>query len=194
MVLDPYLWLHVTGLALLPLSLALVAIALAWGTPLPFAVGELVLVVLLGGVPVWALQILRPWNPFSFLFFQIPPERMDERQKQILRLIQGTRKPLLNILGAVVMVVLLWQIAHYAPLASSVSAGFWQWRVIGLVLAIAGFLLSNILLQIPLTLLPTLLLSEKTVSEIEPHPNVSIRRDFACWGIPMGQLFPSLRR
>lgn len=194
MVLDPYLWLHVLGLAFLPLSLALVAIALPWGMPLPFALGELVLIVLLGGVPVWALQILRPWNPFSFLCFQIPPERMDDRQRQILRLIQGTRKPLLNVLGAIAMVVVLWQIAHYAPLAGGVSAGFWQWRVIGLGLAIAGFFLSNLFLQMPLTLLPILLLSEKTISEIDPHPNVSIRRDFACWGLPMGHLFPSLRR
>lgn len=194
MLLDPYLWLHFSGLAMLPLTLALVAIALPVGMPLPFATLELVLIIILGGVPVWALQILRPWNPYSFLFFQIPPERMDERQKQVLRLVQGTRQPLLNVLGAVVMVVLLWQIAHYSPLAIGMTAGFWQIHLLGLGVAIAGFFLSNLFLQIPLTLLPTLLLSEKTVSEIDPHPNVSIRRDFTCWGLPMGQLFPTLRQ
>ncbi|MGB2924469.1 MAG: low-complexity tail membrane protein [Limnothrix sp.] len=191
MVIDPYLWLHFSGLAMLPLTLALVAIALPLGIPLPFSIGELVLIVLLGGVPVWTVQILRPWNPFSCWIFQIPPERLDERQKQLLRLIQGTRQPLFNVLGAVVMVVLLWQIAHYSPLAVGAVGGFWQWRIVGLALATVGFFLSNIFLQIPLTLLPTLLLSEETVTAIDPHPDVSIRRDFACWGLPMGQLFPS---
>ncbi len=193
MVFDPYLWLHLVGLALLPLTLALVAIALAWGIPLPFSVLELVVIVLVGGLPVWVLQILRPWQPFGFLIFQIPPERMDERQKQILRLIQGTRQPLLNAVGAVAMVILLWQIAHYSPLATGVSEGFLHWRIVGLGLAIVGFFLSNVLLQMSLTLLPTLFLSESTVTAIDPHPNVSIRRDFACWGIPMGQIFPSVR-
>lgn len=193
MLFDPYLWMHFSGLAMLPLTLALVAIALPLGIPLPFSVGELVLIVLLGGVPVWALQILRPWNPFSFWLFQIPPERLDERQRQILRLVQGTRQPLFNALGALVMVILLWQIAHYSPLATGSAGGFWQWRIVGLSLAIAGFFLSNLFLQVPLTLLPTLLLSEKTVTEIDPHPVVSVRRDFACWGLPMGQLFPSFR-
>ncbi|AFY40600.1 hypothetical protein Lepto7376_4498 [[Leptolyngbya] sp. PCC 7376] len=193
MVFDPYLWLHLVGLAMLPLTLALVVIALAWGIPLPFSTAELITIVLVGGVPVWVLQILRPWQPFGFFIFQIPPERMDERQKQILRLIQGTRQPLLNALGAVVMVILLWQIAHYSPLATGISAGFWQWRVIGITLAIVGFFLSNVIVQMSLTLLPTLFLSENTVIAIDPHPNVSIRRDFACWGIPMGQIFPSVR-
>lgn len=193
MVFDPYLWLHLVGLATLPLTLALVAIALAWGIPLPFATAELILIVLIGGVPVWVLQILRPWQPFGFLFFQIPPERMDERQKQILRLIQGTRQPVLNVVGAVFMVILLWQLAHYAPLATGMSEGFWQWRLIGLGLAIAGFFLGNVSLQMSLTLLPALFQSEKTVKAMDQHPNVSIRRDFACWGLPMGQLFPSVR-
>ena len=193
MVFDPYLWLHLVGLAMLPLTLALVAIALAWGIPFPLSVAELFVVVLLGGLPVWILQILRPWQPFGFLIFQIPPERMDERQKQILRLIQGTRQPLRNVLGAVVMVILLWQIAHYSPLATGVSAGFWQWRILGLILATVGFFLSNVIVQMSLTLLPTLFLSENTVIAIDPHPNVSIRRDFACWGLPMGQIFPSVR-
>lgn len=194
MLLDPYLWLHMTGLALLPLTLALLAIALSIGIPFPLSVAELVLIVLVGGVPVWALQILRPWNPFSFLIFQIPPERLDDRQRQILRLIQGTRQPLFNGLGAVVMVLLLWQIAHYSPLATGVAAGIPQWHILGLIGAAIAFFFSNLFLQIPLTLLPTLFLSEKTVSEIDPHPNVSIRRDFACWGLPLGQLLPTLRR
>ncbi len=194
MLLDPYLWIHLLGLAVLPLTLALTAIALPWGVPFPFAWAELVLIVLLGGIPVWVLQILRPWNPFGFLVFQIPPERMGDRQRKIMRLIQGTRQPLFNLFGAGGMVFLLWQISHYAPLAVGVSAGFPQWRLLGLAIATLGFFLSNILLQIPLTFLPTLWLSEQTVEEIDPHPSVSIRRDFACWGIPMGQFFPELRR
>ena len=97
MVFDPYLWLHLVGLATLPLTTALVAIALVWGIPLPFSNTELILIVLLGGLPVWIVQIWRPWQPFGFLCFQIPPERMDERQKRILRLIQSNRQPLLNV-------------------------------------------------------------------------------------------------
>lgn len=193
MLLDPYLWLQFASLALLPLTLALMAIALTIGIPFPFSVAELVLIVIIGGVPVWALQILRPWNPFSFLIFQIPPERLDDRQRQILRLVQGTRQPLFNILGAVAMVVLLWQVAHYSPLAIGIAAGLPQWHLLGLLGAAIAFFFSNLFLQIPLTLLPSLFLSEQTVSEIDPHPSVSIRRDFACWGLPMAQLFPTLR-
>lgn len=192
MVFDPYLWLHLVGLATLPLTLALVAIALAWGIPVPFSNTELILIVLIGGLPVWILQIWRPWQPFGFLCFQIPPERMDERQKRILRLIQSNRQPLLNVAGAVVMVLLLWQISHYAPLATGLSEGFWQWRIFGLGVAIAGFFLGNVSIQMSFTLLPTLFSSEKTVQAMDPHPNISIRRDFACWGLPMGQIFPSL--
>ncbi|ANV83708.1 hypothetical protein AWQ21_04510 [Picosynechococcus sp. PCC 7003] len=193
MLFEPYFWLHVAGLALLPLIWSLLAIALAIGIPFPVANVELGLIVLLGGVPVWLLQILRPWQPFSLFVFQIPPERLDERQRQILRLVQGTRQPILNVLGAIAMVILLWQVAHYAPLAVGLTAGLPQWHILGLFAAILLFFFGNILLQIPLTLLPALLISETTAQAIDPHPTVSIRRDFACWGLPLGQLFPPRR-
>ena len=92
------------------------------------------------------------------------------------------------------MAILLWQIAHYAPLAQGVSIEWCQCRALALGMAITAFFFSNSLLQIPLTLLPALLNSEKTLESMDSHANVSIRRDFACWGIPMGQLFPSTWR
>ncbi|WP_024546051.1 low-complexity tail membrane protein [Picosynechococcus sp. NKBG15041c] len=193
MLFEPYFWLHIAGLALLPLVWALLAIALAVGIPFPVANLELGLIILLGGMPVWILQILRPWQPFGLAFLQIPPEQLDERQRQILRLVQGTRQPVFNVLGAIAMVILLWQVAHYAPLAIGVAAMLPQWHILGFGAAIVLFFFSNVLFQIPLTLLPALLISEKTVQEIDPHPTVSIRRDFACWGFPLGQLFPPRR-
>ncbi|MBV5260896.1 low-complexity tail membrane protein [Synechococcus moorigangaii CMS01] len=193
MLFEPYFWLYMAGLALLPLVWALLAIALAIGIPLPLANVELGLILLLGGLPVWLLQILRPWQPFGLFIFQIPPERLDERQRQVLRLVQGTRQPILNVFGAIAMVILLWQVAHYAPLAVGLTAGLPQWHLLGLGAAVILFFLANLLLQIPLTLLPTLFISETTVQSIDPHPVVSVRRDFACWGLPLGQLFPPSR-
>lgn len=75
---EPFLWIHLTGLAAVPITLELVWLGLAVGAPLLPVWLELLLVAVIGIVPVVGMQLTRPFDVFSLLIFAIAPAHLTE--------------------------------------------------------------------------------------------------------------------
>ncbi|MEM9245882.1 MAG: low-complexity tail membrane protein, partial [Cyanobacteria bacterium P01_F01_bin.153] len=70
---DPHLWIHLAGLASVPLWLDLCLAGLAVGDPVVPPWLEMGLLGLIGSGPLLWMQWQRPFYPFSLLLFAIRP-------------------------------------------------------------------------------------------------------------------------
>jgi hypothetical protein len=185
---EPFLWIHLAGIAVFPAMLELTWLGLAVGRPLPIAKLELLLVGLLGIIPILWMQLSKPFNIFSILFVALKPETLTVRQRQILARFKTAKHKWLSAIAAVLGIFLLWLLDRFAPLALSVASILPQWRILGLAIAAIAFLLANLFLQVPLSVLNILLSDRSTVDNAPPHPAENIARDFTAPGIKVNRL------
>ncbi|MEQ8961008.1 MAG: low-complexity tail membrane protein, partial [Coleofasciculus sp. C2-GNP5-27] len=128
---EPFLWIHLAGLAALPLTLEVVALGLATGEPLLPVWLELLIVAVIGIAPVLWMQLTRPFDIFSLLIVALKPDCLTESQRRLLSLFDRKTNPLLTIGAAGFMVWVLWQIYSIAPLAAGVVPWTVSWHVVG---------------------------------------------------------------
>lgn len=189
---EPYLWIHLAGIAIAPLSLQLVWIALAIGDPLPFYWLEIAFLVVVGIVPIFWMQWQRPFDIFSLLVVALKPDRLTPQQQQILSLFKTKKQQLLSLSVAVGMGWVLWQLYRLAPLAA-ISASFLpQWRLVGLLLAAIAFLISNLFIQVPVSAIGVLLTSEKQFNATEPLAIAQIPQQFTLFGFKVDRILPAI--
>lgn len=185
--LDPYLWLHITGLAAVPLFLGVCLLGLAIGDPvLPVAV-EFALVSLPGLLLVLWMQYYRPFYIYSLLAVATHPQQLSSQKRQILdrflaRKRRGAMGWLVPLLVAAVSVGILWQIDLWAPIASSAVAWIPQWRGLGLLVTAAAFFLVNLFTQVPLSVLEVLLTPAATFTTTSPLSVEEIPTNFTIIG------------
>ncbi|HEY9743883.1 MAG TPA: low-complexity tail membrane protein [Coleofasciculaceae cyanobacterium] len=187
---EPFLWIHLAGLAALPLCLELVWLGLAVGDPILPVWLEFLLVAAIGIVPVLWMQLTRPFDIFSLLVLAMKPEQLAEQQRRILSLFKTKTNPLLTIVGAVFMLWVLWQIYRVAPVAAAIAPLAPGWRLAGLLGASLAFLASNLFLQVPLSVAQVLLTSESEFSSTEPYPVEKTLQDFTLPGVRVNQILP----
>ena len=187
---EPFLWIHLAGLAALPLCLELVWLGLAVGDPILPVWLEFLLVGAIGIVPVLWMQLTRPFDIFSLLVLAMKPEQLAEQQRRILSLFKTKTNPLLTIVGAVFMLWVLWQIYRVAPVAAAIAPLAPGWRLAGLLGASLAFLASNLFLQVPLSVAQVLLTSESEFSSTEPYPVEKTLQDFTLPGVRVNQILP----
>ncbi|HBB34102.1 MAG TPA: low-complexity tail membrane protein [Cyanobacteria bacterium UBA8803] len=187
---EPFLWLHLAGLAALPLTLELVWLGLAVSDPLLPVWLELLLVAAIGLVPVLWMQLTRPFDIFSLLVVAIKPEQLTEQQRRLLSLFKMKTNKFLTIAAAVLMLWLLWQINRVAPMAVGVVPLTSQWRIVGLIEAGLAFAASNLFLQVPLSVVQVLLTSETEWASTVPYPLEQTARNFTIPGIRVKQILP----
>ncbi len=187
---EPFLWIHLAGLAALPLCLELVWLGLAVGDPILPVWLEFLLVAVVGIVPVLWMQLTRPFDIFSLLVLAMKPEQLAEQQRRILSLFKTKINPLLTIAGAVFMLWVLWQIYRVAPVAAAIAPLAPGWRLAGLLGASLAFLASNLFLQVPLSVAQVLLTSESEFSSTEPYPVEKTLQDFTIPGVRVNQILP----
>jgi hypothetical protein len=185
---EPFLWIHLAGIAVVPLSLQLVWLGLAIGTPLPFFWLELLAIALIGIVPVFLMQWNRPFDIFSLMLVSIKPEHLSEARRRILSLFARKSQQLLALIAAIVMLVLLWQIYRLAPLAAIAATPIPQYRLLGLVIAIVGFWLSNLFFQVPVSVLGVLLVGKQQFASTEPWPVENIAKKFTIPGFRVNKI------
>lgn len=167
---EPFLWIHLSGLAVVPIFLEIVWIGFAIGTPLaPFWL-ELLIVSTVGILPILWMQWTRPFDIFSLLIVALKPDNLSSDQQRILSLFRKRQQRPLALLGAILMGWVLWQIYHWAPLAAITASFLPQWRLLGLLIAAVAFLLSNLFFQIPLSVLGVFLVGAKQYATTEPLP------------------------
>ena len=189
---EPFLWIHLAGLAALPLFLELCWLGLAVGDPLLPVWVEVLLVAGVGIAPVLWMQLSRPFYIFSILAVAIEPKQLQPQQQRILSLFKTPLNRLLAGFAAVFMLWVLWQIYKAAPVAAAVAPFPPSWRLAGLLLAALAFLASNLFLQVPVSVLRVLLTGEAEFASLEPLPLERIPQEFTIGGWRVDRILPNV--
>jgi hypothetical protein len=191
---EPFLWIHLAGLAVVPLCLQLVWIAVAVGDPLPWATLEIIVLAVVGIIPVLWMQLTRPFDIFSILVVAVKPQEMTESQRKILSLFKRKQQKLIACLGAIIMLAFLVIIYQFAPVAAGVTSIAANWRVLGLLVAAIAFASANLFLQVPLSVAGVLWTKEEQFNNISSIEIEQIVLSFTVPGLRVKRIFifPSL--
>ena len=191
---DPYLWIHLAGLAALPVFLELCVLGLATGDPLLPSVIEVALVALMGVAPVLWMQWQRPFSIFSLVAITLKSEQLSSEQRQLLSLFkaqEGNRVPI--VLATIGSTALLWWLYRIAPIAAPVNPLSESGRLVGLLIAGVAFFGCNLFLQVPLSVVRVLLTSEEKFAATAPYALEQIPQDFTMVGLPVNQILPTMQ-
>lgn len=191
---EPILWIHVAGLATLPIFLFLCLLFLSIGKPLLPVWMELLIVAVIGVVPLLWMQFRRPFYIFAILGVALKPENLTEQQRKILCLINTNLNRVLAVLAAILLLGVLWQLYQVAPLVANIASFLPQWRSVGLLLAALAFLASNLFLQIPVSVARVLVTNDTEFAAIKPLPLEKIQQDFTIVGVRVNHILPQLFR
>ncbi|MDX2231625.1 MAG: low-complexity tail membrane protein [Leptolyngbyaceae cyanobacterium bins.349] len=189
---DPYLWIHLAGVASVPLWLELCLLGLAVGDPILPVWLELLLVGTVSIGPIVWMQWQRPFNIYSLLAVSLKPERLTEEQRKLLTLFTMPRNQYLAVGVAIALAFVLQQVYLIAPIAATMTPFAASGRVIGLLVAAIAFLGANLFLQVPVAVLSVLLSSEAAYATTLPFATDQIRQRFLPLGWPVNQILPPL--
>ncbi|MEG3861855.1 low-complexity tail membrane protein [Microcoleus sp. herbarium12] len=188
---DPFLWIHLSGAAALPIFLGLCLLGLAVGSPMLPVWLEVFLVGVAGIAPVLWMQWFRPFYIFSILVVAVKPQNLTSVQQRILTRFKTKLNQGIALFVPVVLALILWQLYRLAPLAASVAPFSPSWRWAGLSLAACGFLASNLFLQVSASVLAVLLTPESKFSATKPYILEKIRQDFTIAPWQVDRLLPA---
>ena len=183
---EPFLWIHLAGVALFPGLLFITWVGLAVGDSFPYTLELLWLATIAIG-SILLMQLTRPFDIFSILIFSLQPQCLSEEQRKILSLFKTLKQKLLSIIAAVIMMLMLWLLYRLSPLAIGIDL-LPQWRILGLAIATLAFLGSNLFLQVPLSVLQVLLTKEADFAKVAPYPVEKIPRNFTIPGIKVNKI------
>ncbi|MBD2100508.1 low-complexity tail membrane protein [Leptolyngbya sp. FACHB-261] len=187
---EPFLWIHLAGLAAVPLALWVCTLGLAVGNPaLPVEL-ELLLVAAIGIGPILWMQWYKPFDIFSIIAVCLQPTVLTDNQRRVLRLFKTPLTRVVTVVGAVLMVLLLRRLYDLSPLLADIAPLPASWRLLGLLLAGAGFLAANLFLQVPLSVLRVLTVSQLSFESLEPYPTEQVDVDFTLLGWQVQQILP----
>ncbi len=188
---DPYLWVHLAGLATVPLWIDLCLLGLAVGNPaLPEL--ELGVIVALGVLPVLVMQLRQPFYIFSLPGLALKPAALRDDQ---CRLLSQFRRWRLRLGALLVPVPLVWVLLKLYPLAFLARdlTPFSDWgRLGGVAIAALGFFMANLFLQIPIAVLQVLATPDRAMAKVAPYSPENIAADFTWIGLTVGKILPDL--
>ncbi|NDJ19210.1 low-complexity tail membrane protein [Myxacorys almedinensis] len=189
---DPYLWIHVAGVAAVPASLLLCLLGFAAGDPVLPAWLELGIILILGIAPIIWMQWQQPFYIFSLLVIAIKPDHLTDAQRRLLTLFRTRRNPIWIGSGAALMAILLNQLYTIAPIASDITPISSSLRGIGLLVAAIGFLGANLFLQVPLSVLRVMLASDAEFAASPAFGLDQIPHNFSVIGARVNQILPPM--
>lgn len=189
---DPYLWIHLAGLAAVPILVEICLLGFAVGDPVLPVWLELLLVGAIGIAPVLWMQWQRPFYIFSLVAVSIKPEQITEDQRRLLTLFKSQRNQILAVGVSVLLFGLLYQVYKVAPIAAPVALFPPDWRLLGLFMAAIAFLAINLFTQVPVSVLSVMLHSEAGFTSTTPYPLERIRRSFSLFGLQVKQILPPM--
>jgi hypothetical protein len=192
--LEPFLWIHLAGLAVLPLCLQVVWIALSIGDPLPWTWLEIAILTIVGTVPVLWMQITKPFDIFSILIVALKPQEMSESQRKILSLFLRQQQKLIAWLGGVIMVGLSLALYQFAPVAGGVTSIAASWHFVALLVAAISLALANLFLQVPLSVLGVLWTKEEQFNNTEALAVDRIASSFMIPGFRVKKILNPLQQ
>jgi hypothetical protein len=188
---DPYVWIHLAGVAAVPFWLFLCGLGLAAGDPiLPIGL-ERLLVAVLGIVPIVLMQWQRPFCIYSLLFVGLRPAVMTVEQRRMLSLFKSRRDAPTIALGAGLLAIALAWLSSLSGIATSTT--FVLGHLVGLLLAIGSFLAANLFLQVPLSVMQVMRASDAEFAQTPPYNVTLITRDFLGLGRKVERILPELQ-
>ncbi|MEX0269862.1 low-complexity tail membrane protein [Leptolyngbyaceae cyanobacterium UHCC 1019] len=187
---DPYLWIHLAGLAALPIWLELCFLGLAVGDPIFPVWLELAFVAISGIAPILWMQWQRPFYIFSLLAIALKPEKLTLSQRQLLTRFKSPQNRLLAVAVAVSFAIVLRQLYIFAPIGAAAVPFSLESRGLGLLVAAIAFLGCNLFLQVPISVASVMLTSDAAFASTEPYPLEQISQHFTSLGLPVSQLLP----
>ena len=183
---EPFVWIHLAGIALFPASIELTLIGLGIGDSFPYFI-ELPLLAAIAILPILLMQLTRPFDIFSVLIFSLKPESLTDQQRQILSFFKTLKHKATSVIAAIFMLLVLWSIYRLSPLAIGIVAFLPQWRILGLAIAATSYFFSNLFLQVPLSVL-LLTLKKTKLTHLEPYLLEKIGRDFTVPGVKVSKI------
>ena len=184
---EPFLWIHLLGIAVFPIFVGITIVGLSIGDSNYFVL-ELLFLIAVGVLPIFLMQLKRPFDIFSILFLSLKPEYLSDRQKIILSLFKRSRQKVLSAITAVFMTIFIWLLYRVSPLGIGVADFLPQQRILGLAIAGIGFLAANLFLQIPLGVLLVLSTQPAKLTQINPYSGNKIQQDFTIVGMKSTQI------
>ena len=185
---EPFLWIHLAGIVVVPLALLGMACGLAVGTPFtPYGL-EIFFLLAIAWAPIMAMQWFRPFEIFSLLIVAIRPGSLTESQRRVLALFKEPKQRWLTLLGGLLSLALFWGVYLYAPMTYALVVNVPPIRVLGLLMAAIAYLMVNLFLQVPLSVLGVLLTSQANYELRPPIEPETIPKSFTVPGIKLRQI------
>ncbi|BAZ46324.1 hypothetical protein NIES4102_33540 [Chondrocystis sp. NIES-4102] len=185
--LEPFLWIHLSGIVIFPALLQVVLIGLGIGDSFGY-IWELSLLVIFAILPILWMQLTRPFDIFSVLLFSLKAESLTNEQLKILSLFKTVKHKFVSLLVAGIMTGILWLLYSLSPLSVGVVDWLPQWRILGMAIALIAFLGSNLFLQIPISVLLVLLTKKLSYVQTQPYPIEEIEHNFTVPGIKVDKI------
>jgi hypothetical protein len=187
---DPYLWIHLAGLVMVPILLEVCLLGLAVGDPgLPVWL-ELLLVAMVGIGPVLWMQLQRPFYIFSAIAVALQPAQLTDDQRRILTLGKSPRHRIVAIAVAIALLPILWQLYYGAAIAAPLAPLPPSARWLGLLLSAIALLFTHLFLQVPFGVLGVMLHRESDFAATLPYPLEAIASSFTIPGFQIRQILP----
>lgn len=185
---DPYVWLHLAGIATVPILLIICFVGLAVGDPILPVWLEFFLVAGFGVAPILWMQWQRPFCIFSVVALALAPANISDPRRRMLRFFRTSVNQVLAIAVSIGLTLLLWQLYRFAPIAADVAPFSSRW--LGLGMAAIAFLGVNLFTQVPVSVLRLLTVSDKQLAAQVPYPPERIPLDFVLFGIRLRHILP----
>lgn len=189
---DPYLWIHLAGLATVPLWLDLCLSGLAVGDPVVPPWLELTTLGWVGTVPVLWMQLQRPFYIFSIPGLAVRPDKLGEDRRRLLTLQRSWSSRGLVVGSAIALFFILYWLYQLAPIAADTTPFATKSRAVGWLICAIAFLFANLFTQVPATVIPLLLASPQRRDKARPYDPAAILKHFMVIGIRVPAILPDL--
>ena len=186
---EPFLWIHLSGIAVAPIALLIVWLSLAIATPITPYWLELIILGIIGIIPILLMQWQKPFEIFSLLVVSLRPEVLTLEQRKILSLFKRPKQQFLALLTALLMAGKLYGIYYFAPLAALPVVNFPQVRLLALLVAAIAFLVANLFVQVPVSVLGILFTQNKVYEETSPINIEDIPKNLTVPGLRVRKIF-----
>jgi hypothetical protein len=187
---DPYLWLHLAGLATVPLWLDICLAGLEVGEAVLTRWLELITLGGVGTVPILWMQWQRPFYIFSLLVLALRPDTLSEDRQRLLSQQRTWLSRGLVTVSAIALLCILFWLYQLAPLAANMTPFVGQPRAIGWLICAIAFLLANLFVQVPAMVVALLLVPPDHLSQLSAYNPERILQDFTVLGLRVRQILP----
>jgi len=193
---EPFLWIHLSGIVAFPIFLGITWLGLSISDRLSLFWMEILLMMVIGIVPVFLMQWSRPFEIFSLLILAMKPDKITDRQRQILSLFKMPKQRLLSAVTALIMLGILYGLYQLPPVSVSEPLNellsefpmLAQVKFFGLIVAYVAFAGANLFLQVPISVLGVLSNNEQQFAAIAPYPTEKILQDFTLAGFQVDKI------